>query len=204
MAQAAGIVAVAFVVLWLGTLIHESGHVLVARASGARIEEVNVVGLNVYPVLRLHYQPGKFGYVRFDHKLPYPQVEYMRLAGSLSTLAVALLAQGVLWAKPPRRTWPRLIVIAFCFSWIDVFWHTLLALLGLRSRAFAEAYNALVALGAPGWLVSMAVVGISALLLILTLVRWRWLIRPTPDSYCPGTGKKPSVEGVKGIGLAEK
>jgi hypothetical protein len=188
LSQTAGIVAIIFAVLWLGTLVHESGHALIAMAFGAHIEEVNVVGLNIYPALRLHYQQGKFGYVRFDRTLPYPQVEYMRLAGSLSTLVVALLAQGILWSKPPRRrTWPRLIAIAFCCSWIDTFWHTLLALLGLRSTTYAEAYNALVALGASGWLVSMAVVGISALLLILTLVRWRQLVRPIRDAPHPGS-----------------
>lgn len=169
----AGVVATVFAVLWLGTLVHESGHALVALAFGAHVEEMNVVGLNIYPALHIHYQLGKFGYVRFDRALPYPQAEYMRMAGSLGTLMGALLAQGVLWGRPPRHISLRFIVIAFCFSWIDLFWHTSFALLGLRSKAYAETYNALVALGAPGWLVSMAVVGISALLLILTLVRWR-------------------------------
>ena len=42
MSQAAGILAIVFAVLWLGTLVHESGHALVAGAFGVRIEEVNL------------------------------------------------------------------------------------------------------------------------------------------------------------------
>ena len=174
-----GILLIAFVVLWLGTLVHELGHVLVAEAFGARITEMNVLGLDVYPDPRVHYRPGFYGYVRFDRSLPYPQVEYMRMAGSLSTLAVALLAQAALWVAPPRRTWPRLAVTGFCFSWIDLFYHTLPVLLGRQSSGSAEVYNSLVALGVPGWVVGAAVVGVSVLLLILTLVRWRQLVHPT-------------------------
>lgn len=176
---AAGILAIAFAVLWLGTLVHEGGHALVALACGARVEEMNVLGLNVYPALRFHYRPGFFGYVRLDRSLPHPQVEYMRMAGSLSTLAVALLAQAILWAAPPRRAWPRLVVIGFCFSWIDIAYHTLPVLVGWRSTISAEAYSALIAVGAPDWMVGMAVIAVSVVLLTLTLVRWRRLASST-------------------------
>jgi len=176
---AAGILAIAFAVLWLGTLVHEGGHALVALACGARVEEMNVLGLNVYPALRVRYRPGFYGYVRLDRLLPHPQVEYMRMAGSLGTLAVALLAQAILWAAPPRRAWPRLVVIGFCFSWIDIVYHTLPVLVGSRSTISAEAYSALVAVGASDWMVGMAVIGVSGLLLTLTLVRWRRLANST-------------------------
>ena len=172
------IAAIVVAVLWLGTLIHEGAHALVAAACGARVEEMNVLGLDIYPALRVHYRPGYYGYVRFDRRLPSPQVELMAAAGSLSTLAVALLAQVVLWINPPRRRWLRLLVIGFCFSWLDLLYHTL-PTMGLRPPFFAlrlveraEAYNALVALGLPAWWLGAAVVAISLMLLVLTLARW--------------------------------
>jgi hypothetical protein len=140
---------------------------------------MNVLGLDVYPDPRVHYRPGFYGYVRFDRSLPYPQVEYMRMAGSLSTLAVALLAQAALWVVPPRRTWPRLAVTGFGFSWMDLFYHTLPILLGRQNSGTAEVYNSLVALGVPGRVVGASVIGISVALLILTLARRRQLVHPT-------------------------
>ena len=57
-----------------------------------------------------------------------------------------------------------ILAIVFAVLWLGTLVH--------------ESGHALVALGTSGWLVSMAVVGISTLLLILTLVRWRQLARP--------------------------
>jgi hypothetical protein len=172
-----GIAWIAFGTLWVGTLVHESGHALVGLACGARVAEVNVVGLTVYPALGFVYRPGFLGYVRFDRVLPAPQGQYVRMAGSLSTLAVALLAQAILWIAPPRRTWLRLIGIAGCFMWLDVAWHTALTLVGLRSMAYAETYSALVALGTPPWLAAGTLLGVPLALLALTLICWRRIAR---------------------------
>jgi len=178
---AAGVLIVALAVLGLGTLVHECGHALVAAVFGARVTEMNVLGLNIYPALRVNYRPGFYGYVQFERSLPYPQVEYMRVAGSLSTLAIAIVAQVILWIAPLRRAWLRLVVIGFCFSWIDLFYHTLPVLLGRPSPSSAEVYNGLVALGVPGWLVGVAVLGVSIALLTLTLLRWRRLARSASE-----------------------
>ena len=172
-----GIVALAFVVLWVGTLVHECAHGLVGVAYGARVERLNVLGLDLYPELRFDNSPGYYGRVWLDRSLPDTADHWMRAAGSLGTLLVALACQAWLWTKPPGRKSVQLLVIGFCFSWLDIFWHTSLALLGRRSMMYAESYNALVALGAPGWLVSAAIVVTSALLLAATIVRWRMLWR---------------------------
>lgn len=175
----AGVLTIVFGVLWLGTLVHEMGHASVAIASGAQVTQLNVLGMDLYPTLCINYRPGYFGYVSFDRPLPYPQVEYISAAGSLSTLMVALLAQVILWIAPLRRVWPRLVTVGFCFSWIDILYHTWPVLMGSQNTARAEAYLALTELGAPGWLIGGAVVGVSALLLILTLaaVAARWMRR---------------------------
>jgi hypothetical protein len=179
----AGIAVIILGVLWLGTLVHEAGHALVGTAYGLRVTEMNVLGLNLYPRLRFHVQPGYFGYVLFEGAMPHRQAgQYMTMAGSLSTLAVAVLALAVFWVWPPRRTWPRLILTAFCFSWVDLLWHTSFALVGLRDRSFAETYSALVALGAAEWLAGTATIGISILLLVLTVLRWRQLVRRAPGA----------------------
>lgn len=167
-----GIALIFLLVMWAGTLVHEVGHALVAMAYGARVTEMNVVGLTLFPKLRVHYELGRFGYVAFDRGLPFRQDTIMRMAGSLSTLALALTAQITLWLGPLRQTGPRLLVTGFCFSWLDLFLHTTLAVVGWKPMAYAEAYNALMAIGAPDWLVVSAVIGVSALLLALTGARW--------------------------------
>ncbi|TET52320.1 MAG: hypothetical protein E3J64_05350 [Anaerolineales bacterium] len=141
------------------------------------MERLNVLGLDLYPALRFDYLPGYFGRVWFDGSLPDAADGWLRAAGSLSTLAVALLSQLVLWARPPRRRWLLLALIGFCFSWVDVFWHTALALLGWRGMMYAETYSALVALGAPGWLTAGAIFGVTAALPAATIVRLRRLAR---------------------------
>jgi hypothetical protein len=186
----AGIAAILVGVLWLGTLVHEAGHALVGMAYGLRVKEINVLGLNLYPVPRFHVWPGYLGYVRFEGALPHRQADlYVTMAGSLGTLVTALLAQVALWMRPPRRVWPRLILTGVCFFWVDILWHTSLTLVGLRDRSYAEAYDALIALGAPGWLVGTATISISALLLGLTLLRWWRLARRTG-----GSGRDRRVE----------
>ena len=172
-----GVTLIAFGTLWVGTLVHESGHALAALACGAHVTEVNVVGLTVYPAPGFAYRPGFLGYVRFDRALPAPQGQYVRMAGSLSTLAAALLAQAILWIAPPRRTWLRLIGIAACFMGLDIAWHTALVLLGLRNAPYAETYGALVALGTPARMAAGILLGVPLVLLALTLIRWRWLVR---------------------------
>jgi hypothetical protein len=171
------VVAIALAVLWLGTFVHEGAHALVATALGARVERINVLGIDLYPALRVNPVPGSFGRVWYDYWLPVPQSFYASAAGSLGTLAVALLAQALFWAVPPRRTWSRLVVTGFCFSWLDIFYHSWPALVDERSLAHAEAYWALVALGAPRWLLNMAIAGLSVALLVLTGVRWWRLVR---------------------------
>jgi hypothetical protein len=177
LAWVAGAVVIAFVVLAVGTLIHECGHALAGIAFGARVERLNVLGLDLYPSLRFEHASGYFGRVWLDRSLPEIADHWMRSAGSLSTLGLALIFQAALWARPPRRRWMQLLVVGFCFSWLDVFWHTSLALLGWRSMMYAEAYSALVALGAPAWALSAAILLISGLLLAATIIRWRMLGR---------------------------
>jgi hypothetical protein len=55
---------------------------------------------------------------------------------------------------------------------LALFLHTTLAVVGWQPMTYAEAYNALMAIGAPDWLVVSAVIGVSALLLALTGARW--------------------------------
>jgi hypothetical protein len=177
LAWLAGMVALAFVVLWVGTLVHECGHALVGVACGVEVERMNVLGVDLYPRLRIDYQAGYFGRVWFSRGLSYPQDEWMRAAGSLSTLAVAMACQAALWLRPSQRRWLQTLIVGFCFSWLDIFWHTSLALLGRRSMIYAEAYSALVALGVPRLALSAAIFGVSGLLLAATMMRWRMLRR---------------------------
>lgn len=170
-------ILIALGTLWIGTLVHESGHILIALVCGANVAELNVLGLTLYPSLYFAPRPGYFGYVRFDAPLPAPRVQYMQMAGSLSTLALALLAQAVLWLGPPRRTGLRLINSAACFMWVDVVWHTVPVLLGRRESGYAETFTALVTLGVPRWLAAGVLLGISLTLLVLTLTRWWRLAR---------------------------
>jgi len=177
LSRVVGAVLIALGTLCVGTLIHETGHALAAMACGARVVEVNVVGLTLYPALRFGHQPGFLGYVRFERALPSPQSQYVSIAGSLSTLVVGLLAQAVLWLVPPRRMWSRLIGFAACFLTLDVAWHTMVMLLGLRSASYAETHTALVALGALPWLAAGMTLGVPLVSLALTPITWRRLIR---------------------------
>ena len=173
-----------FVVGWTGTLIHESGHWAVAAITGgARLQELNVLLFDLYPAFRFHYVPGYYGYVRFDRHLAPPYSEMMSAAGSLSTLLVALLAQALIWFRLPCHLLPRLLAFGFSFSWLDLLYHTLPTMswqppfFARQVAERAEAYNALVTLGLPGWWLGAATLGISLLLFGLTATRGLKLLR---------------------------
>ncbi len=185
-----GVLALIIVVFWLGTLLHEAGHAISAVLFGARLTYLNVLWLDLIPSLRWNPLPGYFGYMRYEGDLTPIQHGIVGLAGSLSTVFVAVAAQIILWLTRPRRGVVRLAVLTGCFFWLDVLTHTL-PTLGIPAYLFfgvaettprAEAYLAAVALGMPGELFQALTLSLSVGLLGLTVIRWNRLsLADKPD-----------------------
>ena len=177
---------------WLGALLHEAGHIVSAWAFGARLTHLNVLGFDLLPRPAWHFQPGYYGFMRYEGDLTPTQGAVVRLWGSLATLSAALAAQALLWLARPRRGVARLSVLTLCFFWLDILTHTL-PTMGVPSYLFfgqhtvtsaAEAYLAAVELGMPGPLFQALMVGLALALLAATVVRWvllRWMDARDPN-----------------------
>lgn len=174
------------VLLWVGTLIHEMGHVIVVWLAGGTLTELNVFGVDLYPHLGLTMQSGYYGWMGYDGHINSIQHAHLMLWGSLATLITAIIAQVILWAHPLQKWLPRFMVIVVSFFWLDIFTHTLPAVglpmylfFGSRSaESTSEAYQGAVALGMPGMLFAVLTIAISILLMSLTLLQWRRLKQP--------------------------
>ncbi len=83
------------IVLWLlmligSTLIHEAGHIVVARSLGVTSIRVSVARLGIIPVLRVHL--GEFG------ARPRTQQIGVIVAGSAAQLLLGSAALAIAWA----------------------------------------------------------------------------------------------------------
>ena len=175
-ARSAAVLLLFAALFWIGTLIHEGGHMLIALLHGVRIVHLQVLGLDLIPRLAFDPLPGYFGYVRYQGTLTEHQRLVFSLWGSLATFLVALAAQAVWWIARPPRGLLRAGLLFLCFFWVDVVYHSPLPGAASPARSF-EPYRAATGLGLSPGLYAAIVWGLSALLLILTLLRWYLLRR---------------------------
>jgi hypothetical protein len=156
------------------------GHVVALWIFGGRLAGLYILGFKLYPRLLWRPLPGYYGYVSPEDTLPAVQQQIFLLCGSLATLAAALSAQIILWATRPCRGMVRLALLTICFFWLDILTHTL-PTMGIPAYLFFggytvsqanEAYLAAVTLGMPATVFQASVVGVSLLLLVLTMFRW--------------------------------
>ena len=180
LARSMGAVLLVAALFAVGVLVHEMGHVVALWAFGARLGGLYILGFKLYPRLLWRPLPGYYGYVYYEDTLPMAQQQTLLLCGSLATFAVALIAQVALWITRPCRGRVRLAFLTLCFFWLDILTHTL-PTMGIPAYLFfgartvsqaAEAYLAAVALGVSPVIFQASVVGVSLLLLVLTMIRW--------------------------------
>ncbi|MCP4593106.1 MAG: hypothetical protein GY842_20415 [bacterium] len=175
--------------LAVGTAWHEVvGHGLISVICGGRITGVEVLGIQLWPEPAWTGWPQRYGYCSIAD-IPTSTGRHLTdLAGSLSTLFVAVGATVLLWVRR-WQGWGRLVLIVLSLWWIDVLTYTLPSW-GLRRSILwgpvhSEPYDAAVALGVPGGVFQMFVVGSSILLAVLLLAR---LCR----SPAPATHRSPA------------
>ncbi len=166
--------------LAVGTLWHELvGHGLTGVAAGGRIVRLHVLGVDLWPQLRWDGWSGGYGSIRVTGIPTQTGKKVYRLAGSLSTWCVSVVAVSLLWLRSWRGL-PRAVMVCLSLWWIDLLSYTLPSW-GLRRSilwggVYSEPYEAANALGIPGPLFQAFAVGTSTLLLaalILRLVRDR-------------------------------
>lgn len=163
--------------LVVGTICHEAiGHGLVGVLVGARVEQIVVLGVQLWPTPAW---VGFHGFYGICDLADFPSATAGHLAslgGSLSTWLVAVVANVALWLRR-WRGWPRVIVIAMCFWWIDLV-HYLLPVWGIRTGIFfgrlkTEPYDAAIALGIPGFWFLVFALGSSLVMAIALAIRLR-------------------------------
>jgi hypothetical protein len=160
----------------VGVFAHEAGHALAALALGARITSFNVLGIQWFPALAWRPQLGFLGWVAWFGSLSPAENRLVLVAGSLTTLLLAVAAAYSLHRFRPQGL-ARWTAIMFSLYWLDGVVH-LLPIFGVRAplttprtmRSFAEAYFAVTELGLPGPLY-IAFVALMAGLCCTLLVR---------------------------------
>ncbi len=168
----------------LGTLWHEAGHGLAAIVFGARVVRLNVLGVQLYPALDWDLQPGYWGRIWWQGHLMPGQRAWELLSGNLATLTVSIVALP-LYLRCPWRGLARTALLTLSFFFLDALLHTLPTfglpmyfLFGRRdAETVSEGYQAAVALGLPGWVFQVAVVG-YAILAVALIGRKLWPERP--------------------------
>lgn len=179
-----------FVVLMLGALfLHESGHMLVALWFHARITAFNLLGIQWFPNLAWRPEQGYLGWVSWAGSLKPPQIQAVLLAGSMTTLFVAIGAAASLHLVRQGK-WARFGVMLLSFYWVDVILH-LAPVFGVRlpffaanprsQRSVAEAYFAATELGVPSNLYLAAVTLAALFCFVLWLAAWRKPRRELPN-----------------------
>lgn len=162
-----GIVVGLFV---LGTLVHEVGHGLTAVVFGARVVQLNVLGIQLYPSLGWDYQARYFGRIWWQGQLTSNQQAWVLLAGNLATMAVAFTAL-LLYLRWRSNGLIGTILLTLSFFFLDTLTHTLptfglpmYLFFGRRSvESVSEGYLAAVSLGVPGRVFQAMVVGYGLL-----------------------------------------
>lgn len=109
-----GVVSGVFVGIFFA---HELGHALVALALGARIVAFNVLGIQWYPILAWIPQNGFGGYVVWYASPNLIVHRLIVMAGSMSTLLIALGAALALH-RFAMRGLARTALIAFSFYFL--------------------------------------------------------------------------------------
>lgn len=151
-----------------GILLHECGHGVAAVLFGARIVRINVLGLDVWPQLRLDLQGGYWGRIWWQGTLTPVQRAWVGLSGNLATTAASVVALPLLWlpgtskkkagTDKPRPLLLRTTLVVLGLFFLDALLHTL-PTLGLPMYLFfgkrdpasvSEGYLAAQALGCPG------------------------------------------------------
>ena len=158
----------------LGTLMHEAGHGLAAILFGARVVRLNVLGIQVYPSLVWDFQPGYFGRIWWQGQLTLRRQAGVLLSGNLVTMVVSFTALLLYLRRRPRGL-AHTALLTLSLFFLDTLAHTLptfglpmYLLFGRRSvETISEGYLAAVALGVPGWVFQLAIVGYSMLAAVL-------------------------------------
>ncbi|HUU84027.1 MAG TPA: hypothetical protein VM243_11040 [Phycisphaerae bacterium] len=168
----AHVAAILLVALILGTACHEVlGHGLTGVLVGGRIGYVEILGVQVWPELGWHGWPDTYGLCAVTDVPDGTAGAVMRLAGSMSTWLVSVLAVALLWLRR-WRGWPRFVLVCLSIWWIDLLTYTLPSW-GLRRSilwgpVYSEPYEAAIALGVRGWAFQAFAIGTSALLATAT------------------------------------
>ncbi len=172
-ARAAAVVLLLAANVVAGTAWHEIvGHGLVGIACGGRLNQIIVVGVQLWPRLAWTGTRGAFGWCDVEGVSGGICTHLWLLTGSLSTLLVSILAIALLYARKWNRAF-QLILLGCAFWWIDLFTYTLPSF-GLRryiifGRRISEPYDAAIALGIPGWMFQLFVVATCVMLAALSV-----------------------------------
>lgn len=158
-----------------GTACHEIvGHGFTGVLFGGTITHVEILGARVYPQFEWLGWSGYYGRIRVDGIATPRGEHWMLLGGAASTWLVSVIAVCLLW----MRQWQghsRRVLAWLGIWWIDIFTY-LMPSWGLRRSILwgglrSEPYEALVALGVPGWAVQAGIVGSCLLFAIALAVR---------------------------------
>lgn len=114
----------AFVLVILGTLIHQTAHALVARKFGARITRVEVAGLGFVPRLRWE-MPDRPARVHYEGRLDATPHVWTEIAGPGTTWLISFLAALSVRLGFPLRAYARTVRRALVCFGLDVWLQTL-------------------------------------------------------------------------------
>lgn len=175
------IAVAAFVVVVLGTFIHEFGHTLCIMCSGIQLTGFNVLGLQLWPTIERVPLDNGIGRVWWFGEATDRDTAWILVGGSGLTWLVSVIAL-VAWC---RRSFKAPLVRTAVLSLIALSYDVLCATLptiGLRDFVFAgecwdnvdraEFFYAAEAFGIPKQLLYVAIFGYP--LVVATCITWAW------------------------------
>jgi len=162
-----------------GTACHEVvGHGLTGVLAGGTITDVEILGARLYPEFKWLGWSGYYGRIWVDGIKTERGENWMQLGGAASTWLVSVIAVCLLWMRQWRGA-ARRVLAWLGVWWIDIFTY-LMPSWGLKRSILwggirSEPYEAAVALGVPGWVVQIGIVGSCTVLAIALVMRLRKL-----------------------------
>ncbi|MBN2561665.1 MAG: hypothetical protein JXQ75_12125 [Phycisphaerae bacterium] len=165
----------------LGTVCHEVvGHGLVGVACGGKIDQVEVLGVQLYPSPKWLGWQGYYGHCLVTGVDTTTGSHLVSLGGSMSTWCVSVAAITLLWLRR-WGPWPRTVLACLGIWWIDLLTYTLPSWGVPRSVLwgqdyYSEPYEAAVALGMPGPIFQASALVTCVILagaLVLRLIHYR-------------------------------